>query len=314
MQNKSFFLTMSDGVEINVTRWAPDNEENIKGIVQLHHGLAEHCMRYDRFGSILAENGYVLNAYDMRGHGRTAENAEKKGNGRFGKLTEKDGFNRVIEDLHEITLAFKKDFPGKKTILFGHSFGSFVSQGFIEKYSSDIDACVLCGTSGPKGAVVDAGAVLVNIVKFFEGPDKCSKLLDYAAFGSYNKKIENPKTKNAWISRSEANVSVYEDDKWCGIPLTNSFFHDLMSGLKMIHKPENMKKIRKDLPVFFIFGADDPVGNYGKSIEKLRDIYISNGMTNVQLKAYADDRHEILNEVDKEDVEKDVLTFINSIV
>lgn len=313
MQNKTFFLTMSDGAEISVTRWAPDTEAEIKGVIQLHHGLAEHCMRYDRFGSILAENGYVLNAYDMRGHGKTAENAMSKGTGIFGKLAEKDGFNRVVEDLHEITLSLKKDFPGKKTILFGHSFGSFVSQGFIEKYSSDIDACVLCGTSGPKGAVLNVGSAVAAIVKFFEGPNRCSKLLDSASFSSYNKRIKNPVSKNAWLSRNEANVKVYEDDKWCGFPLTNSFFNDMTAGLKMIHKPENMKKIRKDLPVFFIFGAEDPVGEYGKSIENLRDIYVANGMTKVQLKAYPEDRHEILNEVDKELVEKDVLEFFDSI-
>ena len=96
MQTKNFTLAMRDGMEIFVNRWAPDSEEEIKGVVQLHHGLAEHSMRYDRLGSVLAENGYVLNAYDLRGHGKTAENAEKKGNGCFGKLANKDGFNVVV--------------------------------------------------------------------------------------------------------------------------------------------------------------------------------------------------------------------------
>ena len=118
MTTKSDFQIMSDQTELWVTKWIPDEIENCKGIVQLHHGLAEHSLRYDRLGSILCENGYALVAYDMRGHGRTAENAEKKGTGRFGKLAEKDGFNRVIEDLHEMILADKKEFPGKKIFLF----------------------------------------------------------------------------------------------------------------------------------------------------------------------------------------------------
>ncbi|EID84622.1 hypothetical protein MSI_19120 [Treponema sp. JC4] len=114
MTTKSDFQTMSDGFELWVTKWIPDEVENIKGVVQLHHGLAEHSLRYDRLGSVLCESGFALVAYDMRGHGRTAENAEKKGKGKFGKLADKDGFNRVVEDLHEMIEADKKEFEGKK--------------------------------------------------------------------------------------------------------------------------------------------------------------------------------------------------------
>ena len=129
---------MDDGYELCLNRWQPDSEEDIKGVVQLHHGLAEHSLRYDRFGSVLAENGWVLNAYDMRGHGRSAEIADKNGTGIFGKLADKKGFDRAVLDLKAVTDNLKNDFPGKKTILMGHSFGSFVAQGFIEEYGNDI--------------------------------------------------------------------------------------------------------------------------------------------------------------------------------
>ena len=103
MQMKNFIMTMSDGFQISVNRWIPDEDIEVKGVIQLHHGLKEHSLRYDRFGSVLAENGFVLNAYDMRGHGRTAQNAEANGTGMFGKLADKDGFFRVTDDLFEIT-------------------------------------------------------------------------------------------------------------------------------------------------------------------------------------------------------------------
>ena len=313
MQTKNYFVTMSDGMEIAVNRWLPDSEEEIKGLVQLHHGLAEHSMRYDRLGSILAENGWVLSAYDMRGHGKTAENAEKKGTGKFGKLADKDGFNRVVEDLHEMINILKKDFEGKKTILLGHSFGSFVSQGYIEKYGSEIDACILCGTAGPNPGLIGIGKFAANVVRSVKGGDSIVPLLSKLAFGSYNKRIENPVSDNAWLSANETNVQMYEADQWCGFPLTTSFFCDMLSGLTQIHTKANIMAIPNSLPVFFIFGGEDPVGGYGETIRKLHKIYQDKGMTRVYIKEYPGDRHEILNEDDKETVEADILGWISNI-
>lgn len=310
MQIKSFFQTMSDAQEIKINRWVPDSEEEVKGIVVLNHGLAEHSMRYDRLGSILVENGWILNAHDMRGHGATAENAVAKNKGLFGKLADNDGFNRVIEDLKEIIESIKKEYPDNKIILLGHSFGSFVSQGFIEDYGNLIDGCILCGTAGPRNGTVAIGKLFVDTVSLFNNSDKIVPLLGKIAFGNYNAHIKNPLSENAWLSRNELNVRMYEDDKWCGFPLTVSFYVDMMKGLKYIHKPNNIKKIPVDLPILFIYGTEDPVGSYGKTIESLFAIYKSNGIKNVQLKAYKDDRHEIFNEVDKENVETDVINWL----
>ncbi|MCR5188610.1 MAG: lysophospholipase [Treponema sp.] len=304
---------MRDGMEIFVNRWAPDEEEEVKGLVQLHHGLAEHSMRYDRLGSVLAENGYVLNAYDLRGHGKTAENAEKNGTGLFGKLADKDGFNIVVDDLNEITEDLKKTYPGKKTILFGHSFGSFVSQGYIEKYGKNIDACILCGTAGPQQPLMAAGNFLAKLIKLFRGGNTIVPMLSKLSFGSYCNRIENPETPNDWLSLNKANRQMYEMDNWCGIPLTVSFFCDLTGGVHQIHKAKNMKKVPLDLPILFIWGAEDPVGGYGKTIKNLADIYKKNGVKNIEMIEYPNDRHEILNEDDKEKVEADILNYLAKI-
>lgn len=310
MQLKTFFQTMSDGTEIWVNRWMPDDGVEIKGIVQLHHGLSEHSMRYDRFGSVLAENGYVLNAHDMRGHGKTAQTAEAKGTGKFGVLAKKDGFNRVIEDLNEIILKLKEDYPDKKTILFAHSFGSFVSQGYIEKYAQNIDDCILAGTSGPN-PLAKTGKIITSIVGLFKGKKNRSSFVEKVAFGSYNSRIENPQSPNAWCCSNPAAIALFENDSWCGIPLSISFFHDMTSGLCQIHKKSNMKKIPLDLPLLFIYGTEDPVGNYGESIKNLISIYKANGMKNITEIPYEGCRHELLNEDIKETVEKDVLDWIS---
>lgn len=313
MNMKSFMLKMDDGYELSINRWQPDTEEEIKGVIQLHHGLAEHSLRYDRFGSVLAENGWVLNAYDMRGHGRSAENAEKNGTGIFGKLADKKGFDRAVLDLKAVTDNLKNDFPGKKTILMGHSFGSFVSQGFIEEFGSSIDACILCGTAGPRPALVGTGSFFAHLITFFTGKNAIVPLLDKLAFGSYNAKIQNPRTEFDWLSANELNVDMYKMDNWCGFPLTASFFCSMLEGLNKIHKSKNIKKIPTDLPVFFIWGSDDPVGSYGASIKDLIKIYQSNGMNKIDLKEYPGDRHEILNENDKETVENDIIEWVNKL-
>lgn len=313
MQMKSFMMKMDDGYELCLNRWQPDAEEEIKGVIQLHHGLAEHSLRYDRFGSILAENGYVLNAYDMRGHGRSAENAEKNGTGVFGKLADKKGFDRAVLDLKSVIENLKHDFPGKKTILFGHSFGSFVSQGFIEEYGNEIDACILSGTAGPRPALVTVGSIAAHIITFFTGKNTYMPLLEKLSFGSYNEKINPIRTKCDWLSRNELNVDMYIMDNWCGFPLTNSFYCSMLEGLSKIHKSGNIKKIPVSLPVYFIYGSDDPVGSYGKTIKALYNIYKANGMEKVDIKEYPGDRHELLNENDKETVEKDVIDWISKI-
>lgn len=313
MMMKSFMIKMDDGYELSVNRWQPDTEEEIKGVLQLHHGLAEHSLRYDRFGSVLAENGWVLNAYDMRGHGRSAENAEKNGTGIFGKLADKKGFDRAVLDLKAVTENLKKDFPGKKTILMGHSFGSFVSQGFIEEFGSLIDACILCGTAGPRRALIGVGSFFTHLITFFTGQNKIVPILDKLAFGNYNAKIENPRTEFDWLSANELNVDMYKMDNWCGFPLTASFFCSMLEGLNKIHKAKNIKKIPTELPVFFIWGSDDPVGSYGTSIKDLIKIYQTNGMKKIDFKEYPDDRHEILNENDKETVEKDIIEWIGKL-
>ncbi|MCQ2572710.1 MAG: lysophospholipase [Treponema sp.] len=309
MQLKNFFITMSDGFEIACNRWIPDEDVEIKGVIQLHHGLCEHSLRYDRFGSVLAENGYVLNAYDMRGHGKTAQNAESKGTGLFGKLADKDGFLRVTDDLHEIIDSLKKDYPGKKVILMGHSFGSFVSQCLLERFENEVDLCILSGTSGPM-AITGIGKIVAKLVKTFKGGDKPSPFLKKLSFGSYNKRIQNPESPNSWTSSDKTAVMLYDSDAWCQISLKTSFYYDMTWGLSYIHKKANMKKVPQNLPILFIYGSEDPVSNYGKTIKNLIKIYIDNGVQDIEEICYEGDRHEPLNEVNREEVEQDILEWI----
>lgn len=309
MQTEKFFQKMSDGAEIAVNRWIPEDEENIKAVVVLSHGMQEHALRYDRIGCEFASKGYVFNAHDHRGHGKTAWNAESNGTGMFGNLCKKDGFSRVTEDLLEVISEVKKDYPGKKVILFGHSFGSFVSQNFIEKYGEQLAGVILCGTSGPK-AIAPIGKIFMNIAVLIHGKYYKSKICQNIAFGGYNDRFKKEKDSLAWLSKSEANRMMYRNDSWCGGVSTTGFFKDLLEGLCRIHAPKNIKKVPSELPVFAIYGSDDPVGGYGTSIEKLLETYRKNGVQNVSSKSYEGMRHEILNEENGEEVLSDVFNWI----
>ena len=312
MHTEDFFQTMSDGIEVAVTRWIPSGV--VKGIVQLSHGMVEHVLRYDRIGSILAENGWILSAHDHRGHGRTAERAEQRENGMFGFLAKKDGFERVTDDVREVIQKAKADYPGKKVVLLGHSFGSFVAQSFIETYADYIDGCILCGTAGPRFPLVLWGsAVVVHLVAFFRGKKSHSPFLRKMAFGSYVKHIPDAVHGQEWLSRDEEAVQLYIGDKWCGFNPTSSFYCDLVHGLRKIHKGTNIKKIPRDIPLLIIYGSEDPVSNYGKTVQQLYSAYRKNGMVNITIKEYAGARHELFNEINKTEIETDMLMWLNSI-
>ncbi len=310
MQTKNFFQVMSDGAEIAVNRWSPDEGSEIKGVIQLSHGMLEHSLRYDRLGSILAEGGWVFSAHDHRGHGRTAQNAVNKGAGMFGKLADRDGFRRVTQDLDEVIGRLKEEYPGRKVFLLGHSFGSFVAQAYIENHGDALDGCVLCGTAGPQNAAVRLGKAVTDLFRAFLGGDRRSATVRRLIFGSYLDRIPDAQTEYDWLSSNRESVELYLSDSWCGGIPTLSFFHDILSGLLQIHRKDAMRRIPARLPVLMLAGEDDPVGGYGRSVKALCDIYRQNGMRSVELKLYPGARHELFNETDSDTVVSDMTAWL----
>lgn len=309
MQVEKFMQKMSDGTEISVNRWIPENEDNIKAIVVFSHGMQEHALRYDRVGSEFAARGYLFSAHDHRGHGKTAYYAEANKTGMFGKIADKNGFEKVTSDLGEIIDELNKDYPVKKIILFGHSFGSIVAQNFIEQHGDKISACILSGTRGPMKGLA-AEKLFADLACLVMGKNRKSRLCQNIAFSSYNDRFKNEKDSLSWLSKNAANRMMYRNDSWCGGISTVSFFRDVAAGLAKVHKAKNIRKIPLELPVLAVYGSDDPVGNYGKSIEKLLEAYRKNGVKNVSSKIYDGDRHEILNEENSDEILSDIFNWI----
>lgn len=309
MQIEKFMQKMSDGTEISVNRWIPEEKEIVKAVVVFSHGMQEHALRYDRIGSEFALHGFVFSAHDHRGHGKTAYCAENNKTGMFGKLADKDGFTKATNDIAEIIGEIKKDYPNKKVILMSHSFGSLLAQNYIEQHGSEIDGCILSGTSGPNSKAF-WGSLLASTFCLFLGSSYKSNFLQNIAFSSYNNRFKDENDSISWLSKNQANRIMYKNDSWCGGVSTVSFFKDISNGLLKIHKTKNIQKIPQNLPIYAFCGSDDPVGNYGKSVEKLVNLYKKSGIKNVSLKIYKDDRHEVLNENDGDQAVQDIFNWI----
>ena len=312
MRKENFFLNLADGTELWIDRWIPDECVEIKGIIQFHIGMEEWTKRYNELGTFFSDSGYVFNTYDFRGHGITAQNAIKKKKGLFGKIADKNGFNTAIEDLHFVIQNCLESFPCKKVVLIGYSFGSFVAQGFIEKYGSELESCVLCGTKGPTQFINWISTVIGRIDCLF-GRDKKASVLEKFPDKMNAKRVPKKlakKNRLAWMAADQSVVKAYLLDPMCSKGFVRSFFVDMMGGCLQIHKRKNIQKIPAKLPILFVYGEDDPIGAYGKTIRKLKTLYEKNGIMRVEEKVYKGCRYEVFQDYSKNQVMSDILFWI----
>ncbi len=301
------FPSVSGLADIHCASYLPENGE-IKAVLQIAHGMAEHLERYESFARVLCENGIAVYINDHLGHGGSVKNDNE-----LGYFGEKDGWKHFVEDCHELTKIAKSENPGKPYIFFGHSMGSFVARAYSIKYSAEIDGAVYCGTSGPNPAA-GAGILITKLITKLKGDHYRSKLIDKIGFGSYNSKFEG-RTPFDWLSRDNFEVDKYIADKYCGFLFTAPGYGDLFALLGFVSSKEWFAGLSKELPVLLISGAMDPVGNYSKGVDQVCDMLKAEGKTNIKKILYPDARHEILNESACFDtVCKDVVEWIDSII
>ncbi|MDN3018876.1 lysophospholipase [Paenibacillus sp. BSR1-1] len=304
-QPSSFTFQTEDGVEIFAKKWASENENRPKVIVQIAHGMAEHIERYDAFAKELMTHDFIVYGNDHRGHGETA-----KINNRSRYFADEQGFKKVVEDMHELTIIIEKEFPGIPIILFGHSMGSFLSRRYIQLYGNQLSGVILSGTGGDPGIMGKIGKWIASREKKRKGAQTPSLLLNNLTFGSYNKSFKPTRTEFDWLSREEREVDKYIEDPMCGGIFSAGFFYDLLEGIAIINKRENLRRIPANLPIFLISGARDPVGNNSKGVLKTYKAYKQVGIKEVSYKLYEDARHELLNEKNREEVQADIIRWI----
>ncbi|WP_223593125.1 alpha/beta hydrolase [Neobacillus bataviensis] len=302
----SFTYQTEDGVEIFATKWAAENEIRPKAIVQIAHGMAEHIERYDAFAKELISQDLVVFGNDHRGHGETA-----KLNNSSCYFADTQGFEKVMQDMHMLTIIAEKEYPGVPVILFGHSMGSFLSRRNIQLFGNKLAGVILSGTGGDPGIMRKIGQLIASREMKKKGARTPSPLLNNLTFGSYNKSFKPNRTEFDWLSREEREVDKYIDDPMCGGIFTAGFFNDLLEGIAIINKPQNLAMIPVNLPILLISGSKDPVGSNSKGVIKTYEAYKKVGIKEVNYKLYENARHELLNETNKEEVKADVIRWIN---
>lgn len=301
-----FTFKSSDETEIFTYKWIPDDSK-IKGIVQIAHGMAEHAERYDRFAKYLNKNGYIVYANDHRGHGKTAGAIEK-----LGYLADEDGFELLVKDLQTLSSIIKEEYPSLPLFLFGHSMGSFAAQRYIMLNGNDLDGVILSGSNGKQGLMLKIGSIIANREIKKHGRKAQSQKLHDLFFGGFNKSFTPSRTEFDWLSRDEKEVDKYIDDPYCGTVFTGGFFYDFLTGLIEVEDKNNIELVSKDLPIYIFSGGQDPVGKFGKGIINLYNRYKIHGVEDLKYKLYKDGRHEMLNEINKDEVMNDVVAWLDS--
>lgn len=311
MKEQTGYIPSKDGTQLFLRVWSP--ESPVKAVVQVVHGMAEHSKRYERLAEVLCAQGIEVWADDHRGHGKTAQEGKNppESGGLLGHCADKNGFFKVVKDLEHISEIIKQERPGLPLFLFGHSWGSFLAQAYIERSGMNLAGCVLSGTRGPGGPEIAIGAALVSFIAAIKGGRKFSPLAYSLADGSYNKAFKPNRTDFDWLSRDEAEVDAYVADPLCGFPCSVAFYRDLFKGLQQIHSDKALDSIPKNLPIFVFAGSADPVGSMGESPTKLVESYKQRGIQDLEFILYPEGRHEMLNERNRDEVANNLLSWIN---
>ena len=306
MKNSTFTFQSSNNTNtIHGVIWEPKCEP--KAILQIAHGMTEYIERYEKFAQFMVDNKILVVGNDHIGHGKSVDS--KEGWGYFAK---KDGSACVVEDMHHVTQIMKKKYPDTPYYLLGHSMGSFMVRRYIMNYGEELTGAIITGTGNQPHSMIIGGKVLVKIETLLRGEKYRSKFIEMIMFGGYNKRIKGAKTACDWLTTDKAIVKKYIGEPSCTFIFTLNGFDSLLDTILYIMKKRNVEKIPKDLPILMTSGEEDPVGNYGKDVQILFEKMKKTGIHNIDLKLYKGCRHEILNEVTRQTVYKDILEWILS--
>lgn len=307
MSCTDFTLLTQDGVTIFCKKWSEEGTQTPKGVVQISHGMAEHIGRYDLFAKALTKAGYVVYGNDHRGHGKTGDNANL-----FGFFAEDNGFDRVVEDMVLLTEFIKKEYPNLPVFLFGHSMGSFLTRRYIQSHAGKVAGVIVSGTGGDPGFIGKVGIGIAKLEMKRVGKKTKSPFMNKLTFGGFNKIFSPGRTEFDWLTRDNEEVDKYLRDPYCGGVFTAGFFYDLVTGVAMINDRKKNTQIPVSMPMYFIAGSQDPVGNFSKGVLQAAKMYKQVGISDVTVRLYENSRHEILNELNKEEVFKDVINWLDT--
>ncbi len=304
VREEHFQFNSNEGtVRSHGVRWIPEGEA--RAVLQIVHGMTEHVERYREFAMYLANQGILVVGHDHLGHGDSVKSPED-----YGFFAEKDGNNILIADMRKVYRITKKRQGDVPYVFLGHSMGSFLTRQYLCMYGGELDGAVICGTGCPPAAVARLGMAICRAEAKRHGWRYRSPLLKNMSLGSYNKKFAPNRTSVDWLTRDEGVADSFVEDAKSGFDFTLNGYYNLFLSLTRVVRKDSLQRMPKELPVLFISGEEDPVGDFGKGVRKAVRLFRKNGMKDVECRLYPEDRHEILNEPDKQQVYEDVLDWM----
>ncbi len=306
MKQEFLFLSADHKTQLHACKWIPVLDE-IKGVLQITHGMQEYIMRYEGFADYLNQHGWVVVGHDHLGHGASAADDTH-----LGYFCKENPSATLVQDMHRLRKQMQKEYPDVPYMMLGHSMGSYLLRKYLAKYADGLQGAIIVGTGYVNPIVTLAGLSLVKILTLRYGEYHRSLIAEKLMFGKPSHGLDFTGTvyERSWLSKDVESVQKYYADPWCTYKFTLNGYKGLMDTVFFDCQDKNVKRIRKDLPILIASGDTDPIGNYGKGVRKVYQMMQKAGILDVSMKLYENDRHELLNEIDKEQVYKDFLDWM----
>lgn len=305
-QKREFTYLSADGkTKIHAVEWKPDQGEPT-AVLQIVHGMVEFIGRYEEFAEYLTERGFAVVGHDHLGHGASVASKED-----YGFFSEKNGNAAVLRDIHHLKKLTEKTCGDLPYYMLGHSMGSFLLRQYLCLRGGEIDGAVIMGTGTKPVPLLKLGRVLCRGLAAIFGWHHRSLLIDRMAFGGYNKHFNPARTTADWLTKDEAIVDRYLADERCTFRFTLNGYYNLFYSMETASRKSSLRRMPRDLPVLFVAGSEDPVGDFGIGVKLVENRFRKAGMERVTRKLYDTDRHEILNETDRGAVYEDLYNWLS---
>ena len=297
------FLSSEGTVTLHGFHWCPDQEP--EAVLVLCHGMAEHIRRYDEFARAMAGAGIAVLGMDLLGHG---DSLNKEGE--LGFFAERHGDRILVRDLHLAVQTAHQLHPGKPVFVLGHSIGSFILRRYITRWGAETDGVILVGTGTIPRRIARFGIALADWICRKKGKHARSRLLQFMAEGKYSLPYLLPWKKGSWLSKNQESLKAYAEDPRCGFCFTAGAYLDLFRMLENLAREKDMEKIPRTLPVLLCAGMEDPVGSKSREVLEVYNSLVAKGFRDLDIYLYEKDRHEILQELDRDKVFSDIQNWI----
>lgn len=300
------YLSANGTTKIHAVKWMPEDGK-YKAILQITHGMIEYIERYHEFAEYLTERGFMVVGHDHLGHGASVKDETE-----WGYFAENPS-DTLVADMHSLRTTVQGENPGIPYFMMGHSMGSYMLRKYLCLHGENLSGAVIMGTGCVPDGTMKFGMTLCKFLAFFRGWNYRSKLVQKLSYSKPYHKFDlyGKDYTNSWLTKDVEHVKKYYNDPRCTFMFTLNGYYGLMEAVYYDNQMENIKKVPKDLPVFMVSGADDPVGDLGEGVKKVYHMYKDAGVDDLTYRLYETDRHEILNETDRDQVYADICAWMS---